>query len=256
MRVEHSTNTIEAKDVSFSYGTQAVLHGITFSVERGEYLGIVGPNGGGKTTLVKIILGLLKPTAGTMTVFGESTVHSRKHGHIGYVPQRAGQIDRMFPATVEEIVRSGRFGKIGPLRRFREEDERAVKNAMEIAGVSSLQDRSIGALSGGERQKVFIARALAGEAEVLILDEPISGVDVASQEQFFSFLRDLNQKQNLTVFLVSHDIETIVQEATSILCINRELVCHASPEEFIASGMLERLHHGKKARMLAHDHPH
>lgn len=244
---------IVVDDVSFKYQDHTVIEDISFDVKVGEYLGIIGPNGGGKSTLIKIILGLLKPDTGTVKIFGKDISHYKERYKLGYLPQRASQALLHFPATVEEIVKSGRTANIGLFKRFGPEDAAAVDKAMEIAEVGHNKDKIIGNLSGGERQRVFIARALAGEPKVLILDEPVAGVDVTAQETFYSFLEDLNRRHGLTIMIVSHDIDVVAHQSSNVLCLNHRLVCHGRPQDYITEEHLEKLY-GKKLRFLLHGH--
>lgn len=241
------------QDVNFQVGEQKILENITFSIPQGQYVGIIGPNGGGKTTLLKIILGLTKATSGRVTIMGKSSQHPEVKRRIGYVPQKASQADAQFPATVEEVVRSGRTPKLGLFRYFKAKDRSAVKKALEISGIYHLRQRLMSKLSGGERQKVFIARALAAEPDILILDEPTIAIDVASQGQFYQFLGGLNKTQKLTVIIVSHDIDVVAKEVSSVVCLNRGLVCHGTPAEFIKDEYLEKLY-GKKVKFILHGH--
>ncbi|MCC6502671.1 MAG: metal ABC transporter ATP-binding protein [Deltaproteobacteria bacterium] len=243
---------IEVRDVSFGYAGNPILQDITFDVREGEYLGIIGPNGGGKTTLFKVILGLLVPQKGEVRIYGEPLESFRKKHVIGYVPQRSLS-DYYFPATVEEVVRSGRTARLGLLKRFAREDAGAIERVMEVTDVATLRKRLIGQLSGGERQRVFIARALASDPKILILDEPDVGVDVSAQEKFYSFLENLNTGSGLTILLISHDIDVVAHQARSILCLNRRLVCHGPPKDFITEDYMQKLY-GKKVRFILHGH--
>lgn len=205
------------RHVSFVVAGKEILSGLTLSISRGEYIGIIGPNGGGKTTLLRLLLDLERPTHGTI----ESQIDKAK---IGYVPQRANG-DLTFPATVDEIVASG---IVRPTSAH--DAERRIDAALKTAGISRLRSQRIGTLSGGERQRMMIARALAGEPDVLFLDEPTSAIDPASQEDFYELLRDLHRK-GLTIVIVSHDTDTIAHEVQRILCLNRHLVCHGDPAD-------------------------
>ena len=226
--MNNDTPALRLHNVRFSYEGQDVLEDVTCSVTQGSYVGIVGPNGGGKTTLLKVILGLLKPSEGTVSILGMTPLAARKAGKIGYVPQRVVQSDFVFPATAEEVVRSGRSrsGRIG--RWFAAQDKSIAEEAMKTAGIWHLRHRLVGTLSGGERQKVFIARALAAEPAILILDEPTTGVDASSQEEFYALLRTLHRGKGLTVLFVSHDVEVMANEASNILCLNKRLVADCS----------------------------
>jgi len=216
-------------------------------------LGIIGPNGGGKTTLIKIILGLLKPDTGSVKIFGEDIKTFKERALIGYLPQRISQSIPQFPATVEEIVRSGRTARVGLFKRFSEQDKIAIEKAMETADVVKHRARLINELSGGERQRVFIARSLAGEPKMLILDEPSVGVDIAAQEKFYTFIEDLNQNHGLAIIFVSHDIDVVAHEVKCLLCLNKSLVCHGLPREFMKEEYLEKLY-GKKVKFILHRH--
>lgn len=222
------TPIIELESVSYSYNHESALQGISLTFNKGDYDGIVGPNGGGKTTLIKIILGLLKPDSGQVKLFGQNIEKFRDWTKLGYLPQKMVQADIRFPITVKEVVGQGRIAKAGLFKRFSDYDRKAIDRALEISDVHHLKDRLISDLSGGERQRVFIARALASEPEVLLLDEPATGIDVAAQDMFYRFLKDLNRDLGITILFVSHDIDVLVHEATSLICINRRLVCAGS----------------------------
>ncbi len=244
---------IELDNVNYVVNDQTILEYISFTVRTGEYLGIIGPNGGGKTTLLRIMLGLIEPDSGSVNMFGQKLEDFKARHQLGYVPQRAAHEDFYFPASVEEVIRSGRTARIGLFKRYRNEDRQAVEHAMEIAGVARFRKRLIGELSGGERQRVFIARALAGEPKVLILDEPVVGVDIGAKDKFYAFLKHLNKDLKITILFVSHDVGVIAQEVTDILCLNRRLICHGSPQEYIKEEFLEQVY-GNKVTSIFHNH--
>lgn len=247
------TNCIEVENVSFSYTNHPVLENISFTVKSGEYLGIIGPNGGGKTTLVKIFLGLLKPDIGAVKIFGQDISEFKEKAAIGYVPQRSSQTISRFPATVWEVVKSGRTARVGILKRFRKNDYDAVQSSLEAADVAKYKTRMIGELSGGERQRVFIARSLAGDPKILILDEPSAGIDIAAQEKFYAFMENLNKNFGITIIFVSHDIDVVAHEVKCLLCLNKNLVCHGAPREFLKDEYLEKLY-GSKVKFILHGH--
>ncbi|MFY9463407.1 MAG: metal ABC transporter ATP-binding protein [Candidatus Sungiibacteriota bacterium] len=234
--VDHNANSIEISHISFSYGNNEVLRDITFAIHRGDYLGVVGPNGAGKTTLLKIMLGLLTPSAGQVKIFGTEVRDFKEWPRIGYVPQKALNFDTHFPATVGEVVLMGRFAKRGLFRFVAKEDKIAMQDALKTAEMWQYRDRLIGDLSGGEQQRVFIARALVTAPEIIFLDEPTTGVDAKSQEEFYALLRKLNREAQTTLVLVSHDIDRVLGEAMHIACIDRTLVCHGSPEDYRSEG--------------------
>jgi zinc transport system ATP-binding protein len=240
--VKKKLSAYSLKDVAFSYGSHDVLHGVTVEIPDGDYLGIVGPNGGGKTTLLKILLGILKPTRGEVRFFGESLKASSLRAHIGYVPQRAVALGESFPGTVDEIVKSGRTPLHGFFGGFTKADKKAVDRAIEATNIQHLLKRRIGTLSGGERQRALIARALAAEPKVLILDEPTSAVDVKAQEQVYEFLHELREKMKLTIILVSHDLDVVSHEVDQILCLNGHMVCHGPAAETMHHARMVHVH--------------
>lgn len=253
MQIEDSLPIIAVDNVSYRYGVEPVLDEISFSVRRGEYLGIIGPNGGGKSTLLKVVLGLLQPSSGIVRLFGEDQRNFKSRWRIGYLPQRSAQFELQFPISVEEIVSQGRVARLGLFRNPRSKDWQAIEKAMQITETAALGKRLVGSLSGGELQRVLIARALAAEPDVLLLDEPAVGIDLVSQEKFYAFLRELNQKFGLTVLFVSHDIDVLVCEVSSVLCLNRKLVCHGPPSDVLTERNL-RTAYGKNIRFVVHGH--
>ena len=240
---------IHAEDLSFHLNGQEVLRDVNVDIHCGEYVGIVGPNGGGKTTLLKLMLGLFQPTSGAITIDGKKPTEARRGGKIGYVPQRLMQSDFLFPATVEEVVQSGHTR----LLSFGRHDA-DIESAMRSADIAHLRHRQIGALSGGERQRVFIARALAGRPHMLILDEPTTGVDPVSRDRFYEFLRDLNEKQGLTILFVTHDVDVMTTEAKSILCVNQTVLCHVPAKDFKHDASLHDLYGDHVSRIPHHHH--
>ena len=243
MPVKSAKTVIGVKDLSFTYGGNPILERISFEVKAGDYVGIIGPNGGGKTTLLKLMLGLLSPATGSVTLGDRD--------RIGYVPQRGSTDDLLFPATVEEVIASGRTATRGVFSWWTKADQTAVTKAMKTSDVSHLAKRRIGTLSGGERQRVLIARALAGEPVVLMLDEPTAAVDAPSQEAFYAFLQKLH-KQGLTIVIVSHDVDIITHEVSTVLCLNRHLVCHGPANEVMEHSALEKVY-GKQTKIM-HQH--
>lgn len=241
---DHSENIIEVERVSFSYNGHLILHDISLTIHKGDYLGVVGGNGSGKTTFVKIILGLMKPDTGTVRLFGEDVSTFKDWSKIGYVPQKATNFDINFPATVEEVVLMGRYGRRGLFNRITQEDRRKTRDALAAVEMQEFSDRLIGDLSGGQQQRVFIARALAGEPEVLFLDEPTVGVEQHIKDEFYALLRKLNQEMDLTIVLITHDIESMANEAMHIACIDHTLFFHDSVDEYF-----------KDTHKLIHPHP-
>ncbi len=242
---------IEMKGVSFSYGSMPVLEDITMTIRRNDFLGIIGPNGGGKTTALRLILGLVRPDAGTITVFGKPPAEGRRS--IGYIPQLF-DYDFDFPITVLDAVLMGRLVKRGLLRRYTRDDVAVATEALERVGMRDRGDRRIGDLSGGERQRIMIARALATQPRLLLLDEPVSSIDTKWQNAFYSLLRDLNSE--ITIVLVTHDIGVLSAYIEQVACLNRRLYYHGSTQEGIRhladtyECPIELIAHGMPHRVL------
>lgn len=241
MTHSHNINIIEVSNVSFGYTEELVLERITLNVHKGDYLGMVGPNGGGKSTLLKLMVGLQKPTHGTIKLFGEDITKFKDWSRIGYVSQQATHIDQNFPMTVEEVVMMGRYPKLGLFGFPRKKDRMAVQDALHQVEMSQYRKRLIGDLSGGQQQRVFIARALAGRPDLIVLDEPTVGIDLKTQKQFYQLLQRLNSELNLTLILVIHELDIVAQEATEIAYVNKELIYHGEPQRFLHSKYFEKL---------------
>ena len=221
-------SAISARHLHFAYNDHDVLSNVSVDVQQGEYIGVIGPNGGGKTTFIKLVLGLLQPSKGSLSVHGASPKDARKHGRIGYVPQRATQFENKFPATVREVVQSGLSGV--PVQK---RQRHAVDQAMEAADIATIQSKLMYELSGGQRQRVLIARCLTAEPHMLLLDEPVTGVDLPSRDRFYALLKKLNEEHGITILFVTHDVDAIAKEVDQVLCLNQKVCCHASPQEFL-----------------------
>jgi zinc transport system ATP-binding protein len=242
---------ISAQHLSVAYQDKLVLEDITFDIHRGEFWGILGPNGSGKTTLLRAMLGLMTSISGSITVFGKRPHNlGAERDRIGYVPQYA-KIDFNFPIRVRDVVLLGRSRKIGLGKRARLLDKKAVAKALELVEISDLADRQIGRLSGGQRQRVLIARALALEPEILLLDEPTAALDVNAAESFYEWLHSMHEKMKLTLVLVSHDIGVVSRYVSAVACLNRTLVAHGLPSEVLASEALEQMY-GCDAMLFGH----
>lgn len=244
-------SVVDIDDVTFGYGARPVVEDVTLSVEDGEFFGLVGPNGSGKSTLLSLVLGLHRPDSGAVRLFGEPAHAFGSGERIGYVAQNAAQSPDGMPVTVREVVTMGRYPRAG-FGRLDGDDRAAVDRAMETVGVDGLAARKIGGLSGGQRQRAYIARALAGDADLLVLDEPAVGVDAESRAAFYDLLADLND-DGMTIVLVEHDIGVVTTRATSIACINCSLQYHGDPDGFVESDALSRAY-GANQRILHHDH--
>jgi len=253
MPIDHQKNIIEVKDISFSYGDVEVLKNITLDIHEGDYISLIGPNGGGKTTLLKIMLGLIIPQNGAVKLFGKDIKDFKDWSKFGYVPQKAINFDPLFPITVREVVAMGRYGKKGLLKWLNKKDQEIIDDALTQVEMSNHANRLIGNLSSGQQQRVFIARALAGEPKVIFLDEPTVGVDVKNQEEFYTLLTHLNRDLNITLILISHDVDVVSHQVTELACLNQTLVYHGEPKKFMKGHYLDELY-GKNARFVDHKH--
>jgi zinc transport system ATP-binding protein len=220
---------VEIKGVSVRYNDHTALEDIDLEIERGRYVGIFGPNGAGKSTLVKVILGLVKPSSGRVLVFGSPPQELRGRGRImGYLPQKP-LANPNFPLTVMDVVMMGRYGMMGPLKRPGPKDIETVREQLQMVGISHLADRPIGELSGGEQQRVFIARALSVEPKLLVLDEPTVSLDACAQDELCELIVRLKEEKNLTVLMVCHDLAIMTRYVDDVICINKRLHIHQRP---------------------------
>lgn len=242
------SEVIRLEGVGVEYDGIAVLEGIDLSVRSHDFIGVIGPNGGGKTTLLKVVLGLITPTRGQVTVLGTSPQGAR--GRVGYVPQYS-ELDHAFPISVWEAAMMGRLGRRGPLRRYTDSDKLAVEEALRQVDMLDHRERPIGRLSGGERQRVYVARALAGEPEILLLDEPTASVDTRVIGGIYEVLQEVNRRA--AILLVSHDIGVVSSCVKTIACLNRRLIYHQSRE--ITPEMLEAAYRCP-VDLIAHGLPH
>jgi len=245
-------DVVRLEHVCFSYDSGSVLEDVSLSLERLSFLSIIGPNGGGKTTLLKLLLGLIKPTRGDIQVLGATPEQSRRQ--IGYVPQYA-TIDPRFPITVRDVALMGRLGRIPLGKKYSEKDREIAAEALERVHLYELRNRQIGKLSGGQQQRALIARALASQPQLLLLDEPTAGVDDKIKQGLYSFLSELNEI--MTIIIVSHDIGVVSRYAKTIACLNRRLVYHSEKEitpEMLAETYqcpVDLIAHGVPHRVLA-----
>jgi zinc transport system ATP-binding protein len=227
---------ISVKNVSLKYGRYEVLTDISFDVEKGDYIGIVGPNGSGKTTLVKAILGLMRPSGGDIEFLGNETGTQ----YFGYLPQKTIINDILFPAKVKEIVLTGLISQKRNPKFFTKEDEEKVNDILGKLGVEDLKDKKIGSLSGGQQQRVLLARAMVSSPSILVLDEPTSALDPKVREEFYAIIKSLNENDDVTVLLVSHDIGSVGKYTKKMLYLDREIVFYGDYEQFCKSEDMTR----------------
>jgi len=227
-----SQTLIDIKNVSYQYEYTQVLKNISLKVEEGDFLAILGPNGSGKSTLLKLLLGLLKPMSGEVRLFGQSNEAFRTREWIGYVSQKSNAFNSGFPATVEEVVKSGLTKKVGLFKKMPKDAIDRVNEALASVGMEQFRSRNIGQLSGGQQQRVFIARALISDPKVLILDEPTVGIDHENVQSFYDMLAKLNEEQNKTIILVTHDVDTVSNRISHVACLNQTIHFHGFKKEF------------------------
>jgi zinc transport system ATP-binding protein len=239
---EHAHEAVvEVEHVSFAYGNTPVLEDASLRVQRGEFVALVGPNGSGKSTLLRVLLGSLRPGAGRVRLFGQAPRDLRDRHRVGYVPQRL-HLRPDLPATVEEVVATGRLARRGWWRRPGRPDREAVDHALRAAGLIDLRARPIGELSGGQQQRTLIAKALVGDPELLVLDEPIAGVDDEAQRLFRDSLVHLVAEHGAAVLLVSHELGAVAAELDRVVVLKRRIVFDGPPADLIAQGVSLGVH--------------
>jgi len=227
---------LEVRGLRVSYGAQPVLEDVAFALPAGQLVGIIGPNGAGKTSMLKAILGLIPIESGTITAGGAAI--TRRGGHVAYVPQRDA-INWRFPASVADVVLMGRYGRLGWLKRPGAAARAIALRCLEQVGMDLFAARPIAALSGGQQQRVFLARALAQEPEVLLLDEPISGVDAPTQEVILAILSSL-AAQGKTLLITTHDLRCNMQHFDALLALNRRVIALGPVEQVLTPDVLTR----------------
>lgn len=246
---ERGTNAIEIEAVSFAYPSRAVgersvpaLENITMPVPAGTRLGVLGPNGGGKSTLVKLILGLIEPDTGHLSVLGRSPAEARKDGLVGYLPQKTSA-ETSFPISVRQAVMLPLTIRGRPWKLRDRAAERAADQSLELVGMADLADRPIGALSGGQLQRALIARAIAPKPELLVLDEPTVGVDAAGQQRFADLITKLHAELGMTIVTVSHDLRAIAAGSDRVACLHRSVHFHDAPQGLTPTILAELFAH-------------
>ncbi|MBC9953762.1 metal ABC transporter ATP-binding protein [Leucobacter sp. cx-42] len=233
-----SAAAIAVSGVTVHYGEVLALDRAALEIQPGRVCGLIGMNGSGKSTLFKTIMGIVRPDAGEVLIHGESPAKARKRGVVGYVPQSEA-VDWEFPLSVRDVVMTGRYGKMGVTRRPRPADRAAVAHALERVELTELADRQIGQLSGGQKKRAFVARGIAQEAKVLLLDEPFAGVDKRSEATMTRLLREL-AAEGVTVLVSTHDLHALPELADEALLLMRKVLMHGAPEEVLRPEQLAR----------------
>jgi zinc transport system ATP-binding protein len=251
--MQKKISVLEVSNLTVERAGSVVIENANFSIHKGDYVGIVGPNGGGKTSLLLALLNILPKKEGSIRLFGQEIQSFSNWEKVAYVPQHATNFDSQFPLSVRELVSLGRITRNNLGRTLKRSDIEAVDQSLEFMGITEIADKRIGQLSGGQKQRVFVAKALVRNPEIILLDEPIGGVDAKTQEKFFKKLSDLNIKKGITILLVTHDLTAVFCRMSKVICMNRfvnvtELNGDIEPDEVLRKAYGEHFH------FVFHDH--
>ncbi|MYL38248.1 metal ABC transporter ATP-binding protein [Halobacillus litoralis] len=248
---------VKFDNVSFKYEREIVVQDVDLEIKSGQFLGLVGPNGSGKSTLIKLMLGLEKPDKGRIQLFGRPLKQYKDWQEIGFVSQKANSFNSGFPATVLEVVKTGLVSRIGTFKFFNKRHKEKAMDALRTVEMEEYAHTGIGDLSGGQQQRVFIARALVSDPSLMILDEPTVGVDAKHVTEFYDLLGKLNKERGITLLMVTHDIGTITDHATHVVCMNKTVHFHGQSEEYkeFSEEDLNQLY-GYAVQQLTHNHSH
>ncbi len=245
---------IEAKNISVNYGKNEVLKDTSFSVETGDFIGLAGPNGAGKTTLVKAILGLLSVSKGSIKLFGKPQETFSEWRKIGYLPQKIFTINLLFPATVEEVVLLGLLSQKNWPKKITKEDIARAEELLNELGIAELKKRMLSELSGGQQQKVMLARALVSRPEILIFDEPSSALDPESKESFFQLIDVLNKKNGVTIIFITHDTGYIGKYANKLMYLDGQMIYFGKFSDFCKSEKMGAYFGKYDQHIICHQH--
>ena len=248
------TPILSINKLCFSYGPVEVLSGITFDVESGDYIALAGPNGGGKTTLIKAVLGLAGKYSGTAELFGQDMKGFGDWDRIGYLAQRVNAFNPLFPATVKEVVALGLLSQKQFPKQFNRNDTAKITRTLELMDISDLKDKLVGELSGGQQQRVFLARSLVSNPSLLILDEPSTALDPLSRESFFELIKKLNHDQGTTIILITHDTAQIGQYANKLLYLDKKVIFYGYFADFCSSEEMTRYFGHFSQHLICHQH--
>lgn len=247
-------NVIKVENLTIAYNQNEVVKNVSFEIDKGDYIGLAGPNGAGKTTLIKAILGLIPTKNGNISLFGESINHFNKWNKIGYLPQKFTTVNKIFPATVKEVVALGLLSQKRWFKSISKSDFLKADEILNELGIGNLSNKMISQLSGGQQQKVYLARALVSNPEVLIFDEPSTALDPKSRESFFQMIEKLNKQNNITVILITHDTGYIGKYANKLLYIDRELIYFGKFSEFCKDQKMDPYFGKYEHHLICHQH--
>ena len=251
--MSHLNHVLDVKNLVVKRNDIPVIEGATFTINKGDYVGIVGPNGGGKTTLLRVILNFLSYTEGSIQLFGTDLAKFSLWQKVAYISQQATNFEDQFPLTVRELVSLGciKKGRLG--RNFTSEDWQNVDDNISFMGLNDVANRRIGQLSGGQKQRMFVAKALTHKPELILLDEPIVGVDSDAQEKFYKKLSDLNIKHKTTILIVTHDLASVFCRMSKILCVNKTVELANITQDLDTTQLLKRAY-GNHFHFVFHQH--
>ncbi len=245
----NSEPLVSLEKVSLSFDDTEALSDVDMTIISGTSMALIGPNGGGKTTLLKIIAGLLRPSSGKIRY------HGLKRSNIGYVPQET-RVDWNFPVSALDVVLMGRYPVLGLVKRPGSRDRDIAREMLELVGIADLSLRPVGALSGGQKQRVAIARALASDPRLVLLDEPTSGADVEAKDRFYTLIRELKEKFSLTVLIASHDLEVVPRFVDDVACVSRTVHLHACPSDIWDEAHFQRVYGHEMEAVIHGEIPH
>ena len=245
--MKEKTPILEVSNLHVNRSNSVVIEDANFTIHRGDYVGIVGPNGGGKTTLLLALLNILPRTKGTIRLFGQNIESFSNWEKVAYVPQHAINFDPHFPLAVRELVALGRVNRSNVGRTLKRKDWKAVDESLDFMGISDIANKRIGQLSGGQKQRVFVAKALVRKPEIIFLDEPVVGVDASTQEKFYKKLSDLNVARGITILIVTHDLTAVFCRMSKVMCMNRwvnmaEITEALEPDDVLRKAYGEHFH--------------
>jgi|APFre7841882630_1041343.scaffolds.fasta_scaffold04137_6 zinc transport system ATP-binding protein len=247
-------DVLTVEDLYFRYNSSDVLSGISFSIEKGDYIGLVGPNGSGKTTLIKVILGLLKPHSGRITLFGDEVAAFSRWDKVGYLPQHIAALNPRFPATVSEVVAMGLLSKKQFPKHMNKSDLARVDNILDLLDMKGLKNAPVGELSGGQQQRVLVARAIVNDPELLIVDEPTDALDPAMRDRFFEIMHSLNREKQVAIVIVTHDTGNIGRYTSKLLYVDKKIIFYGSFEDFCESREITQLFGEFAQHIICHRH--